>query len=101
MNPARCTMLVAALLLTTSTSYLLAWYSVITLRATFSELPRKKSTWTKDIFFKTFFEWTHDLIDNQSGVKGNFAVLFGAFEKFLAVGGFHQGDILDSYRAPG
>ena len=52
-------------------------------------------------FFKTFFEWTHDLIDNQPGVKGNFALLFGAFdEKFLAVGGFHQGDIIDG-RAPG
>src|SRR4030095_10073193 len=27
------------------------------------------------LFFKTFFQWAHDLIDNQPGVKGNFALL--------------------------
>src|SRR4030095_495659 len=31
------------------------------------------------LFLKPFFEWAHDLIDNQSGVEGDFALLFGAF----------------------
>src|SRR5882724_840783 len=49
------------------------------------------------LFLKTFFEWAHDLIDNQSGVEGDFALPFGAFdEKFLAVGGFQRGDVFDA-----
>jgi dihydropteroate synthase len=52
------------------------------------------------LFFETLFERPYDLIDNQSSVKGNFPFLFGACdEKFLALGGFYQGNVFDR-RAP-
>ena len=47
------------------------------------------------LFFKSIFERPHDLIDDETRVKRNFALLFGALdENFLPVCRVHEGDIL-------